>query len=125
MYRVEFSNLAAKELEKIHKADRFLYGRLVSAIQSLQTNPFQGKKLFFFAPQIERNVASKQYSAPRGIIAAKPTRDSFLKRSRIKGPFRGDYSQRVGNYRIIYTVRKTKLVVYIIDLGHRKEIYKT
>ena len=87
MYRVEFSNLAAKELEKIHKADRFLYGRLVSAIQSLQINPFQGKKL--------------------------------------KGPFRGDYSQRVGNYRVIYTVHKTKLVVYIIDLGHRKEIYKT
>ena len=39
--------------------------------------------LFFFAQQIKRNIASKQYSAPRRIIAAKPTSDPFLRRSRI------------------------------------------
>ena len=43
---------------------------------------------------------------------------------RLKGRFLGDYSLRVGDYRIIYTIHKDKLLIYIIDLGHRKEIYR-
>ena len=43
---------------------------------------------------------------------------------RLRGKFAGDYSLRVGDYRIVYTVYKDRLVVYIIDLGHRKEIYR-
>ena len=39
--------------------------------------------LFFFAQLMERKVASKQYSAPPRIIAAKPTSDPLLRRSRI------------------------------------------
>ena len=42
------------------------------------------KPLFFFAQRMERNVASKQYSAPRRIIAAKPTSDPLIRRSRIE-----------------------------------------
>ncbi len=43
---------------------------------------------------------------------------------KLKGPFKGDYSLCVGNYRVIYTIHKTHLIVHIIDLGHRKEIYR-
>jgi mRNA interferase RelE/StbE len=43
---------------------------------------------------------------------------------KLKGVLKGDYSLRVGNYRIIYTIYKDKFMVYIIDLGHRKEIYR-
>ena len=43
---------------------------------------------------------------------------------KLKGPLKGDYSLRVGSYRIIYSVSNKKLIVYIIDLGHRREIYK-
>lgn len=43
---------------------------------------------------------------------------------RLKGPLKGDFSLRVGDFRIIYTVMQDKLIVYIIDLGHRKDIYK-
>ena len=85
MYRIEFSNSAAKELVKIHKSDQRLYSRLTAVIESLRSNPYQGKKL--------------------------------------KGPLKNDFSQRVGDYRIVYAVYKEKLVVYIIDLGHRKDIY--
>ena len=42
----------------------------------------------------------------------------------LKGKLVGDCSLRVGEYRVIYTVHKDKLIVYIIDLGHRKEIYR-
>lgn len=30
---------------------------------------------------------------------------------------------RVGDYRIIYTVEHDKLIVYVIDIGNRGEIY--
>ncbi len=87
MHRIEFSNLAAKELEKIYRVDKKLYSRLIAVIETLKTSPYQGKRL--------------------------------------KGKLAGDYSLRVGgDYRIIYTVHKNTLVVYIIDLGHRKEIYR-
>ena len=86
MHRIEFSNLAAKELENIYRADKKLYSRLIAAIETLKTGPYRGKRL--------------------------------------KGKLAGDYSLRVGDYRIIYTVQKNTLVVYVIDLGHRKEIYR-
>ncbi len=86
MYKVEFSNLAAKELEKIYKLDNRLYFRIITTIETLKKNPYQGKRL--------------------------------------KGKLIGDYSLRVGDHRIIYSVYKDKLIVYIIDLGHRKEIYR-
>lgn len=31
---------------------------------------------------------------------------------------------RVGDYRIIYTVEHGELIVYVIDIGNRGEIYK-
>lgn len=86
MHKIEFSNLAAGELEKIYEIDKNLYSRLISAIEALRINPYQGKRL--------------------------------------KGKLKGDYSLRVGNYRIVYTIHKDSLIVYIIDIGHRREIYR-
>lgn len=43
---------------------------------------------------------------------------------RLKGQFKGDWSLRVGTYRIIYTVFKERLLISIIDIGHRKDIYR-
>ena len=36
----------------------------------------------------------------------------------------GAYRIRVGDYRVIYTVDGGRLVVLVIDLGHRREIYR-
>ena len=33
------------------------------------------------------------------------------------------WSYRVGVYRIIYKIEKERLVVYIITIGHRREVY--
>jgi mRNA interferase RelE/StbE len=41
---------------------------------------------------------------------------------KLKG--RDGYRIRVGNYRIIYDVFESELVVDIIALGHRKDIYE-
>ena len=34
------------------------------------------------------------------------------------------YRLRVGNYRVIIDIVDNKLVIYVIEIGHRKSIYK-
>ncbi len=35
------------------------------------------------------------------------------------------YRIRQGNYRIVYSVQDKELTIYIVKIGHRKEIYRT
>jgi mRNA interferase RelE/StbE len=42
----------------------------------------------------------------------------------LSGEFEGAFSYRVGDYRIIYQVVEDQLLVLIIRVGHRKEVYK-
>ena len=86
MFKLEFSNTARKELARVYNSDRKLFTRLSAVLESLRSNPYQGKKL--------------------------------------KGQFQGDFSVRVGDYRIVYTIYKERLVVSVIDLDHRKDIYR-
>lgn len=36
----------------------------------------------------------------------------------------GAYRIRVGDYRVIYTIDDGRLIVLVVDLGHRREIYR-
>ncbi|MGJ8640403.1 MAG: type II toxin-antitoxin system RelE family toxin [Opitutaceae bacterium] len=31
---------------------------------------------------------------------------------------------RIGNYRVIYSIEDSKMIIFVIKLGHRKDIYK-
>lgn len=31
---------------------------------------------------------------------------------------------RIGDYRVIYEIQDTQLVIYVITIGHRKEVYR-
>ena len=42
----------------------------------------------------------------------------------IKLTNREAYRIRTGNYRIIYEIIDNKLFVYIVDVGHRKDVYR-
>jgi len=42
----------------------------------------------------------------------------------LKGELKGRYSYRVGTYRIIYRIEHHQLLVIVIDIGHRRDIYK-
>jgi len=42
----------------------------------------------------------------------------------LKGELKGCYSYRVGDYRILYRVYRDRLLVIVIDIGHRRDIYK-
>lgn len=34
------------------------------------------------------------------------------------------YRIRVGDYRVVYTVQDERLLVLVVDLGHRREVYR-
>jgi len=42
----------------------------------------------------------------------------------LKLTLRGKWSYRVGMHRIIYSIAHKILTVYILNIGHRREIYK-
>ena len=42
----------------------------------------------------------------------------------LKDKLKGKFSLRVGTYRIIYSIDKHVITVYILDIGHRREVYR-
>lgn len=42
----------------------------------------------------------------------------------LKGDLKGYWSYRVGVYRIIYIVRQTEIVIEVLRIQHRKEVYE-
>ncbi|MFH0781607.1 MAG: type II toxin-antitoxin system RelE/ParE family toxin [Pseudomonadota bacterium] len=42
----------------------------------------------------------------------------------LKGEFSGLRRIRIGNYRVVYEVQEEKLVVLVIRIGHRREVYR-
>ncbi len=42
----------------------------------------------------------------------------------LKGKVREAYRLRVGDYRILYQIKKEILTVLVIKIGHRREIYR-
>lgn len=42
----------------------------------------------------------------------------------LKHRLKGKYSLRVGVYRIIYSIEKQKITIYILDISHRRESYR-
>ena len=68
------------------RRDSVMYGRISSALDDIEKEPWQGKPL--------------------------------------SGELKGRYSWRVGSYRIIYAVMDNVLTVLVVDIGHRKGIYR-
>lgn len=49
--------------------------------------------------------------------------DPFIGRP-LYGKFKGLWKFRVGDYRIIYTIEKSRLVIFVLRIRHRKEVYR-
>lgn len=45
---------------------------------------------------------------------------SFVKKL-VGSPY---FRLRVGDYRVILNIEKNKLIIYVVEVGHRKKIYK-
>jgi mRNA interferase RelE/StbE len=42
----------------------------------------------------------------------------------LRHELKGKYSLRVGMYRIIYQVKAREITVFILDIGHRRDVYQ-
>ncbi len=42
----------------------------------------------------------------------------------LKDTLKGKYALRVGVYRIIYMVAKREIIIYVLDIGHRRDVYR-
>lgn len=42
----------------------------------------------------------------------------------LQGQWRGYYRMRMGNYRIIYAIKDSKLIVYVVKVAKRGDVYR-
>ena len=60
----------------------------------------------------------------RLIEAIDKLKDNPVAGSVLKGEFSGLRRIRIGDYRIVYEVQDTHLIILVIRIGHRREIYR-
>jgi len=68
------------------------------------------------------NINDPFYTNIKDAIANLTTNPRPMGYKKLKG--RDGYRIRTGNYRIIYNIFDTELIIDIITLGHRKDIYE-
>jgi mRNA interferase RelE/StbE len=44
--------------------------------------------------------------------------------SALKGEFKGLRRIRVGNYRIVYEIQEQELIILVVRVAHRREVYR-
>lgn len=79
--------------------------------------------------EFKKSAAKELYSIPKNdlkrilfrieMLADNPRPDGCVK---LTG--REEYRVRQGRYRILYTIEDDRLVIYIVKIAHRKNIYK-
>ena len=50
--------------------------------------------------------------------------DPYIHGKSLQGDLKGKWRYRVGNYRLICNIDDEKVVILILEAGHRREIYK-
>ena len=79
---------------------------LPSAIKELGQLPIKERK------RIDKRIQSLAVDPrPSGVIA-------------MQGSHKGLLRLRVGNYRIIYSIEEQRLVVIVVKVGHRQDVYR-
>ncbi len=89
-------------------------------------NNLKGYRLEY-APQakktlskLHKNIAKNIYDKLDDLVEGKQNLD-ITKLSGYQGQC---YRLRTNDYRIIYTVWEDQVIVYVIEIGHRREIYR-
>ena len=72
------------------------------------------EKIFRFDRSVYRRIVASLDALTKDPRAGKP----------LVGALKGLYSYRVGVYRVIYSIKHYCLVVDVIDIGHRREVYR-
>ena len=57
------------------------------------------------------------------IVEKSLAKDPYLGKP-LTGPYKGLWKYRVGDYRIIYSIEKPGLVIFVLRIRHRKDVYQ-
>lgn len=68
--------------------------------------------------KLDRSVVEKAFDLIESVMVKDPYSGKAL-----KVRYRGLYSYRFSHYRIIYEIRKQQLVLVILRIRHRKNVY--
>jgi len=69
--------------------------------------------------KFEKQTIKRIFEKTKKLISAKPDNLNIKKlKSKISL-----YRLRVGDYRVIYCIKHEKIIVYVVAVGHRKNIY--
>ena len=83
-----------------------------------------------FLPEAEKELAKLDRPVVQRILRflydrIRPLDDPKKIGEALKGPELGKYwKYRVGDYRIICQIREKRIIVLVVKVGHRKEIYR-
>lgn len=90
----------------VRRVNKYAVYYLESALQDIKALESRQKKL------IRRKIETVLAINPKSL--GKP----------LKGQFKGYWRYRTGDYRIIYRVSEREVLIIIIRIGHRKNIYE-
>ncbi len=79
-----------------------------------------------YEPRAEKELAKLDKPVARRLLDAidrlaetpNPNNSKLLK------GFTGIWRLRVGDYRVIYEIRDSELVILVVEIGHRREVYR-
>ncbi|MFH0799305.1 MAG: type II toxin-antitoxin system RelE/ParE family toxin [Pseudomonadota bacterium] len=67
---------------------------------------------------LPRDVRSKAFEIIEKDLALDPHKGRPL-----TGPYKGLWKYRIGDYRIIYSIIESRVVVFVLRIRHRKNVY--
>lgn len=67
---------------------------------------------------LPKSVTLRALEIVERILAAGPRAGKPL-----AGPYKGLWKYRLGDYRIIYSIEQARLVVFVLRIRHRKDVY--
>lgn len=76
--------------------------------------------------KVKKKIDQKLYQKIIDIVYPQLRKNPFFGSNikKLKGEFSQYYGFRLGSYRLFYLVDKEKVIVVIVDLKHRKNLYK-
>ncbi|MFA6535338.1 MAG: type II toxin-antitoxin system RelE/ParE family toxin [Candidatus Babeliales bacterium] len=69
--------------------------------------------------KLEKQIISRIFEKVKELTSNKSD-NLNIKKLKSKDPL---YRVRMGDYRIIYCIKHAKIIVYVVAIGHRKDIY--
>jgi len=89
-------------------------------------NNFKIAETEIFAKTIKKSEYKNIYDKIKNYVYPQLKMNPFfgLNIKKLKGEFEDVYRYRIGNYRLFYKIDNQKIIIFILDIEHRKDSYK-